>query len=777
MDLSYQKYLDDFLDLWNKELEKEGKAGFDKGLETDLLSDMFLLFKRYRDVYHNSSLLYFCRERSPFVIFSFLGTIFYYYKRDWEKTWKLVEKLFDFSLPKDLRTLFEREVGSWLVQKEVKLKSRPLDPEPSANGIKHKKRGKGQREPEKRRGRPRGAHGANETSAIKGKTCAPKPEIICWKRERQWIISVEVPDEILEKAELSVIQNDLPLSRREYREGCWELAQIHGEVAVQWREDVLREKTIELSEQNYLTFKLTGDRGRRIKSVSTGSYLVVAPELWENDEELSGLLPLATEVTSIPGYLGHSYELDQVSNRKIAFKTPEGKAVLIEKKATRFELVGNKLDEASEGMGPLFGGSPPKIRSLDGQEWENIEKVVVFEEGIGGGNWSLAFAPEKGYTKQVLPPEIGARKGGWYSLRFYDGENDLIESMDFRFSVALREIKILQQPPLPFEGGGGPVFVELFHEPRFSMKPADMQASEVQVESTSERTLLTIPANPTFDETHWLIGQDTEGFIAISILVERIWWALSDENEIPLEWKDTHLCLSRENFAATSTMAVWIRTPKPDWVREVNISVGESAARRFALRHKEHVAVIPLREFCDCQELRGLSSTTLIMSISYKGANYSKCIAEITLNAGCNYCDYESTDLGKIISHVTTEHMNEIFRLLTYDELRTRVSSLPPAIYQCHHCKFYVASDDWRNPTSSIINHIEDCHNDHVGNGPPKIWYRVVLDALEIRDNLLKDIMLIHKCTICGREFEETNSEDMGEHIFVNHSSEICTLR
>ncbi len=192
MDFSYEKYLVDFLDRWNRELEREDEKGFDRDAEIGSLSDILLLMKRCRDMYPNSSLLYFLRERCPLITFSFLGTIFCWYKRDWDKTWELIEKSLDFSVPKILRALLEKEVVAWLAQNDAQLKCKTIHLEPQSEVGEKQKRKRGKQLPEKRGGRPRGVRRATEKPAIiKSKTHVLRPEIICWKRERQWTIGLE----------------------------------------------------------------------------------------------------------------------------------------------------------------------------------------------------------------------------------------------------------------------------------------------------------------------------------------------------------------------------------------------------------------------------------------------------------------------------------------------------------------------------------------------------------------------------------------------------------
>ncbi|MCS7011422.1 MAG: hypothetical protein NZL98_08635 [Anaerolineales bacterium] len=139
--------------------------------------------------------------------------------------------------------------------------------------------------PGERGGRPRASTRDREKQQEhKARLRTLKPEIVCWKRERQWILAVQVPEELIESPDLAVLQNSLPLSRDELEETCWRLEGVVGEVIVRWNEDEAR---IGLGQEKYLLFKLSGqnlDQGRLVKFPFSGSYLVIAPDDWKRDE-------------------------------------------------------------------------------------------------------------------------------------------------------------------------------------------------------------------------------------------------------------------------------------------------------------------------------------------------------------------------------------------------------------------------------------------------------------------------------------------------------------
>ena len=468
---------------------------------------------------------------------------------------------------------------------------------------------RGQREPIKRGGKPRGLSQDRENERTQGiQPRRPNPKIVCWKRERQWVVAVEVAEELLEKPGLTVLQNQngSPLPQDESEGACWRLEQVFGEVIVRWNEaEAVHEAKVDLGQDNYLLFRLIGqnlNQGCRVKSPSFGSYLVIAPNDWKREEALSGPPPIAPEPVCLEGYQAHFFDLEKGDDQKIAFQLPNGQPRVIEAKAPRFELIGSRLGDASEYMGPLFGEGPPRIRALDTQPWENVKIIVVGEEGSGRGRWRTAFQPDLEKREQDLPLELANRKGGWYFLRFYDNDDNLIESMDFRFLSALKEIRVPQSSPLPTQDGHKPVRVELAHEADCAVKQV-RNVTNIQVQRQDDKTVLIVPPDPACDESWWVVGLARGPQVEITIHVERIWWAVEGESNSPSHWQDRPIILARKDFRATSSKSLWLRLPKRRWVDKVLIGFEQSRARPYDARVTEKTVAIPLREYGDYNEI------------------------------------------------------------------------------------------------------------------------------------------------------------------------------
>jgi hypothetical protein len=130
-------------------------------------------------------------------------------------------------------------------------------------------------EPINRGGQPRTSSIEREKRPESQRGTGPrKPELVCWKRDRQWVLAVQVPEEFASDPDLTLFQGGRPLMRDEFREDCWHLTGATGQVSISARQERCYEPTVALAERDCLLFKLGGhdeDQGRRVKYGSCGS--------------------------------------------------------------------------------------------------------------------------------------------------------------------------------------------------------------------------------------------------------------------------------------------------------------------------------------------------------------------------------------------------------------------------------------------------------------------------------------------------------------------------
>ena len=165
--------------------------------------------------------------------------------------------------------------------------------------------------PEKRGGRSRAGDQESENEQTnKGRPRSPKPEVVCWKRDREWILAVEIPEEL---RTISVFQDDIRLTQDNLKKDCWRLAALGVDVVVSILVDESECKSkVALGNNNNLVFKLSGvdqNQGRLVKRPTCGSYLVVVPAEWQRDEALAGPAPAEPECVCLQSYRAHFFNL------------------------------------------------------------------------------------------------------------------------------------------------------------------------------------------------------------------------------------------------------------------------------------------------------------------------------------------------------------------------------------------------------------------------------------------------------------------------------------
>jgi hypothetical protein len=450
-------------------------------------------------------------------------------------------------------------------------------------------------------GEPRGHH--------------PKPEIVCWKRERQWVVGVELPAELLDKSDLEVTQNASVLQRDTWNDDCWQIADPQAEIIVRYGEEEggTTEQKIALAEDSLFLFKLYGpplERGRRIKSVSHGVYLAVVPIGWRRDEALSGPAFVEPEPVSLAGYQAHLFSLDREAPGRIAFLGPEDRPIGLRSTHSQFELVGRRLPDASEHAGPLFGGGPPCVRALNADIWRDVQTIVVGQEGRGRNKWRHAFAPSPSGSDLDLPAVVAARRGGWYFLRIYDRDHDLMDSLDFRFLSDLHGITTDAYSALPGPTGHSPVRIEFIHEPGCLARLAKEESRSLEVRRTDNRTSVLIPPDPAWDLTYWDVTPSGGPPLQVELLIERLWWSLGEEAapHTQTRWSDRGIPTSRESFRATSNIALHLYLPRPGWTDKMLIGFEESSRRAYPAKANDRVVSIPLRDFADSDHVANPSA-------------------------------------------------------------------------------------------------------------------------------------------------------------------------
>jgi hypothetical protein len=630
--------------------------------------------------------------------------------------------------------------------------------------------------PDVRGGHPRGSVSKADSGYRERVILSLKPEIICWKEGWSWIIGVELSEDLEIQ---SVTQGGVLLECDIANRNRYPLKQVDSGVEITWsggRENI----SLLEPDRNYLIFKMRNnwkEPGRSVRYSTAGYYLIIAPQDWERDTKISGAASVNPESTQVKGFKAHFFYQDKTGINAIGLITIDGERVLVDSKTPRFKLVGNEICDASEDKGPLFGEQPPRIRALNGTKgWSDVGIIVVGDEGGGKNKWRDSFIPNGNEQEQTDLNELINGRSGWYFLRIYDKNNYLIESMDFRFLKNLQDIQIENKKScLPGPAGHQNILLKFLHHPDCKIELLDKDKQHLlDIRWEDNQTTVNVQPNLESDKTNWILN-DGGTEIEATILVERIWWFSGQLEALPSIWTDRPIPLSRKHFNAVTDNALWVRFPRPRFTKKIDVGFDRTKSRSYQVEVEKKETAIPLRDFCDCEEIQNPKQECIFyLFIESEAGSYSAPVLNIITSFHCKNCSFATNSEQEAMSHITF-HLNYLIPHLPYDELWQRSGgSLPRKIYKCGYCSFYTSTDDLENPTSKICSHIEhDCKKAKHEHGTAQIYFSVVTNSNEIREKLKLDIPHIYRCQICRKEFRGDDKESMLNHLKTVHKDEL----
>ncbi|HEY8344519.1 MAG TPA: C2H2-type zinc finger protein [Bacillota bacterium] len=629
-----------------------------------------------------------------------------------------------------------------------------------------------QRSPIKRGGRSR-----NQSTAAKeklkniqdnnvSKLTPLRMDIICWD-DYQWNIGLEFYGRL---KNIEVFQDGRQLNPCNYYNTRFIVESRENiKIVSNEQESIL---SLPLGTEEYYIFKLKKDwksPGRLVSTLNRGSYIIMTPQGWKRDEELNPA-PCGEEYVACWGLKAHFFLIDR--NSRVRFVTGEGKEIII-RSNTCLELEGEQIIDDGE-MGPLFIRHPPSLKVSSVDYWDSVSVLIIGREGKGTNRWRMEYQPER-LCKQDLPKELEERGGGWYFIRVYDQEARLKESLDFRFSKGLQELII---PPFqtPTIDGYAPIELKFVCAAGCTIQPAKDTILTLKEEPTGYSTQ--IPSQSMYDQTGWRVD-DSGAKTALQVTIDRIWWVVNKKDEFfdgqEANWQAQQLVFSPEDFYATSKKVLWIKITNPPETRNVELGFGETPSRGYSIPG-DNLLMVPLSDFTDTMNWAEFAG-----SVDVKLWIPPKCeigikLARVCYEFTCEWCGATFSESENLIEHVREKHLNDIYPLLSYEEMQRFMLDLPKKIYQCSYCNYYVKTNDLDNPTSKITEHVEKCKEIYSGKLNS---FRVIRDLNEIRANVIRSLPGMYECRLCtGQKDKIIRERRLGGKIarvdhLLNHRNEI----
>ncbi|MBI4602867.1 MAG: hypothetical protein HY721_12995 [Planctomycetes bacterium] len=415
-----------------------------------------------------------------------------------------------------------------------------------------------------------------------------------------WQIRLEIPEELANRG-CAVLQLSRELREHPRVTDSYPLEDPLGPITVQVAPDQ-DEPPWEIRAEEPRVFKLvgaSGERGRRIARATSGTFLAVVPAGARPEPESAEWLRGGHE--QVKGASAKAYVVDLAGGlpADVVFVTSDGRRLRVPRSAGCVELHGSTVeDPLTESLGPLFIGEPPRMETKSGCRTATF---VVVDEG-GRDPRGRAWRAD-GSEFEALRTEIATRGCGWFSVRCYDEQNDLIESVPFRFSRSLERV-LVENPSVdavPGPRGHEGALLRFVHGHGCRITSA-RPAGKLHIVASARGTETLIPPNPEYDETEWHLREGSS-HVTLAVRVERVWWALVDELT-PVErfpWSDQPLDLLRTDFKATSSKVLYVRLPGEGW----RADVGFEAQGTLPLQGSKgsHDRSLPLRNLGDRREI------------------------------------------------------------------------------------------------------------------------------------------------------------------------------
>ena len=442
-------------------------------------------------------------------------------------------------------------------------------------------------EPQKFRPKPReipgrrGRKHANPNPEQRGKTLSSCPELICRRVSGSATWEIILSGE--EECKLSAVQLNgeaLDLEAQECR-----VPSFTGRLIVEYQGGQTHH--VSLFEGDPLIFKLRRNwsgNGRRIVSITSGHFIVIAPVSWER----AGRVPVEPEECTDYAFLAHYFhrQTNTTGQGLDGFREWRGSLV-----RSGIELTGSRVFDDSEA-GDLFVGSAPNLRYSPEIVWARVG-----EEAQRG--WAQNFLA----GEQSLSDVMGDRQGRFF-LRVYDAEARLLDSTTFRYSRDLRQIHVngadYSQDTAIVPTSTGHVHTEV----RLVDADGSMIAPTLRTEAlqtTAPSGALLVPPDPLANRISCTLGTGSNG-VGIVLDLPRIWWRMEDGCSEPGEWRDTPIVMTRQEFRKHSHSNASI-TLLSKRFGSVRAGFDNELAQAYRRSNKDDRITIPLAHFVDYAQI------------------------------------------------------------------------------------------------------------------------------------------------------------------------------
>ena len=459
------------------------------------------------------------------------------------------------------------------------------------------------------RERPRAKRGPREIGGRRGAQAqsprpktehsrASRPELVCRKivGAGKWEVVLSSDDD----SQLAAVKLGGELLEHKNQE-CL-LPSLTGRLVVSCKDG--QEIEIPLFEGNPLIFKLRKKwkgKGRRMSALTSGHFIVIAPDAWER----IGQPRVEPDSCTHEGFRAHYF----YSNAMAQDKEPDGfRGCDVLPQASGIKLKGERVfDDSDEGA--LFVGDAPVLQSSPDIAWARVGEEA--KQGWKGEN----FEPASQSLSDMLDG-----KDGHFFLRVYDAQLKLLDSTEFRYLHSLKRICV----------NGVQYTKDTVIAPRSSGYPRTKVCFEddggalmfpVLPSETTHRVLasgvIDVPRNPEADRISCTLGSEA-GSVEIVLDLPRIWWRLKRGYGNSSAWCETPLVMTRQKFRnrARRNAEISVLSKRSPAIR---VGFGSESYREFRRKTTEDYISIPLADFDDYRQIDQTLNEDAHLNVEWAG--------------------------------------------------------------------------------------------------------------------------------------------------------------
>ncbi|MEJ5298669.1 MAG: hypothetical protein WHZ52_11600 [Armatimonadota bacterium] len=591
------------------------------------------------------------------------------------------------------------------------------------------------------------------------------------------MIGVEPPETLDDEIEVVARQGEEPLEEdlHGFRRR-WKLTGLSSRVTLEWEEgDGSWISLAPLEPVNeYLLFQLTQSsqraEGRRVRALTTGSYLLAVPPGVE--VSFPPDFSPSEQPLSLSGWRGYLLlDAARLASSSIQVTLVHGRTQSVRVGRPYFHLEGIEASDALlERYGPLFFAELPHLTTGNTDNWQQIGTVVVGQEGPGRNKWRAHFTPDPKASSQPLPQQIDELGSGWFFVRLYDKKDELFESHQFRY---VRDLKGVVLDPadslLPGPEGHKPVSILLQSEGNLRVRLED-GAEHLLMESSEQGPRITVPPLPELKEVHLSVVCGDGWEVPVCLPIQRLWWRLEHDGGSP-QWTDRPVRRTRSLLLTAKDDRILLQIP--EGARNLELKAGFDEASALAVTRAGGEAAIALADYAGHPVLGRLEEIRLSLWIRKDGTRMGEVPLLLSrVELACRFCPERFGSWESLEFHLRQDHLCEgnssllaVFsEKVNYEDV-ARHQGLPvKKYYRCNfrqgdeYCDKIIPVCREHNPTTEFFHHWQ---SEHIGDPKDRM---VVLSAEEVKERFMPELRIPRRCQICKQLFYTDKKEELERH-------------